>query len=158
MIVIAIVAWVVGVGAVGVLLTRRGPWYEGLRKPAWQPPDWLFGPVWTAIYLAAAWAWWQAWGPAAARPGSQMGIVVAFLVNGLLNLGWSYLFFWRRRPDWALLEVRLLLVSIVMLIAVIAPVDRAAAWLIVPYLVWVGFASILNAALVRLNGPFTGTR
>ncbi|MDX2060354.1 MAG: TspO/MBR family protein [Gemmatimonadales bacterium] len=157
MIVIAIVAWVVGVGAVGVLLTRRGAWYEGLRKPAWQPPDWLFGPVWTAIYLAAASAWWQAWGPAAARPGSQLGIVVAFLANGLLNLGWSYLFFWRRRPDWALLEVRLLLVSIVMLIAVIAPVNRAAAWLIVPYLVWVGFASILNAALVRLNGPF-GTR
>ncbi|MBL8987257.1 MAG: tryptophan-rich sensory protein [Gemmatimonadetes bacterium] len=158
MIVIAIVAWVVGVGAGGVLLTRRGAWYDGLRKPAWQPPDWLFGPAWTAIYLAAAWAWWQAWGPAAARPGLQLGIVVAFLANGLLNLGWSYLFFWRRRPDWALLEVRLLLVSIVMLIAVIAPVDRAAAWLIVPYLVWVGFASILNAALVRLNRPFAGTR
>ncbi len=158
MIIIVIVAWVVGLGAGGALLTRLGPWYDGLRKPGWKPPDWLFGPVWTGIFLAAGWAWWEGWGAAAEQPGSRLAIAVAFLANGLLNLLWSYLFFWRRRPDWALIEVRLLLASIVMLIAVLAPVDRGAAWLIVPYLVWVGFASILNAAVVRLNAPFPTNR
>jgi tryptophan-rich sensory protein len=156
-IILAIIIWVGLLGAGGAFLTRLGPWYYGLRMPAWNPPDWLFGPVWTAIFLLAAVAWWRARAAAGVGSSARGAIALAFAANGILNLGWSYLFFWRQRPDWALTEVWLLVVSILALIGVTVRVDALAGWLVAPYLGWVLFASRLNAAVVRLNAPFPGT-
>jgi len=148
------------VAVAGMALTRLGPWYRGLVKPSWQPPDWAFGPVWTVVFTGTAWAAARMWTRATTDPTApdvlRWVVVLAFVVNGALNVGWTWCFFWRRRPDWALREVVVLWSSIVVLIALALPFDGAAAALLVPYLVWVAFAAVLNRAIVRLNGPFPG--
>lgn len=152
--VIAIAGWILTVGAGGALLTRLDSWYYSLSFPSWKPPDWLFGPAWTAIFLAAGFAWWLAWEPAAGQASLRAAIVAAFLLNAALNLFWSYLFFWRRRPDWALLEVPFLAGSIVLMIWTTSLARPLAGSFVVPYLLWVLFASVLNRAVVRRNQPF----
>ena len=144
------VAWVVAVAGMGGWLTRLDEWYYELDKPPWQPPDWLFGPAWTTIFLCAAVALVVAW-RAAPEPGA---ILAVYIVNGLLNMIWSFLFFRLHRPDIALLETIGLWLSIVAIMVVIAP--HAGAWtmLLLPYLLWVTFAFVLNAAIVRRNRPF----
>ncbi|UCE32037.1 MAG: tryptophan-rich sensory protein [Burkholderiales bacterium] len=141
------------VAFVGSLLTDIGPWYQALQKPRWQPPDWLFGPVWTTIFACIALAALLAWRRTAAGSG-RAWLLTAFAVNALLNVTWSLLFFALRRPDWALAEIGLLWVSIGVLVLLAGRRDRRAGWLLAPYLLWVGFAAALNAAIVRLNGPF----
>ena len=141
-------------GLLGALVTDLSAWYYDLRKPSWQPPDWLFGPAWTLIFglaaLAGILAWRGAWGSA-----DRTRMLVLFAVNALLNVGWSWLFFRSHRPDWALLEVGFLWLSIVVLMIALWPMSRGASWLLAPYLVWVTFATVLNFAIVRLNQPFT---
>jgi tryptophan-rich sensory protein len=141
-------------GTAGALITDLSSWYFGLRKPSWQPPDWLFGPAWTLIFTLAAVAGYRAWTAGHGQPG-RIRILPFFAANGLLNMAWSWLFFAIKRPDWALYEVGFLWLSIVALIFVLAPFSRLAGWLLVPYLAWVSFASILNRAIVELNRPFT---
>ncbi|MBS0558540.1 MAG: tryptophan-rich sensory protein [Proteobacteria bacterium] len=149
-IVVAIVAVTV-VAVAGALLTRIDGWYRALRKPTWQPPDWLFGPVWTAIFAMVAASGVLAW--RATEDGGPRGWILGlFALNGVLNMAWSGLFFTLRRPDWALAEVVPLWLSIVALIVAIAPVSSVGAWLLVPYLLWVAFAAFLNLTVVRLNG------
>jgi translocator protein len=140
-------------GALGALVTDLSSWYYMLRKPSWQPPEWLFGPAWTAIFGLAAMAGVLAWrnAPTAHARGR---IVILFVVNSALNVAWSWLFFRLHRPDWALYEVGFLWLSIVALIVALWPLSRTAAALLLPYLVWVTFASVLNLAVVRLNQPF----
>lgn len=145
----------VSVAMAGRLLTELGPWYRALAKPAWQPPDWLFGPAWTLIFAfataSAATGWLYAPDRAARRR-----MVALFGVNALLNVLWSALFFHLHRPDWALAEVGLLWLSIALLMVALAAWSRRAAALLAPYLAWVTFAAVLNFAIVRLNGPFGG--
>lgn len=150
MIVVAIVAWVLALGGVGAWLTKLGPWYYALRQPDWKPSDLWFGPVWTTIFLLAGVAWWLAWGRATS-PTDRALIVTVYLVNGVLNAGWSYLFFYRQRPDWGLIEVPFLWLSIAAMIVVVGRLSPLGGWLLAPYLVWVSFASVLNRAIVRLN-------
>ena len=151
--VIAAIAWAVTLGVVGGLFTPIGSWYRNLRKPAWQPPDWLFGPAWTVILGLAGWAAVLGW-EAAASDAQRQAVVTVFLINGLFHLLWSPLFFKAHRPDWALVEVVFLWASLVAMIAVLAPLSPFAAWLIAPYLAWVSFAAFLNWTIVRLNRPF----
>lgn len=139
----------------GGLLTDVGPWYRALRKPSWQPPDWLFGPAWTLILGLAAWAGVQAW-EGAPNAAGRVQVAVLFALNAVLHVSWSLLFFRLRRPDWALAEVVFLWLSIVALVIGLAPFSALASWLLAPYLLWVTFASWLNLAVVRLNGPFGG--
>jgi tryptophan-rich sensory protein len=146
-------SWGVAVAGLGAWLTELTPWYYGLRKPAWQPPDWLFGPAWTVILALASLAAFLAWRNAQ-DPGTRALVVVLFVANGLLNIAWSPLFFTLRRPDWALAEVPLLWLSILAPIMLLAPVSAAASLLLVPYLAWVTFATLLNWTIVRLNRPF----
>lgn len=141
------------VALAGGLLTTTGPWYESLRRPAWKPPDWAFGPVWTTIFTLTAISAVMAWN-ADAGFASRSALVVAYGINAALNIAWSGLFFRLRRPDWALLEVVFLWISIAALILVTARVSGLAAGLLLPYLLWVGVAACLNRAIVRLNGPF----
>ncbi len=139
------------VAALGASATDVGPWYQALAKPSWQPPDWLFGPVWTLIYGLCALAGVIAWRAAASRAQRQR-ILLALAANALFNVLWSELFFKLRRPDWALVEVVAFWTSIVVLIVVLWPISAQAARLIWPYLAWVTFAAVLNLAVVRLNG------
>jgi len=141
------------VAGLGALLTQLGPWYYRLRKPAWQPPDWLFGPAWTVIFALSALAGVLYWRRAAAREERQQ-VIAAFALNAFLNALWSLLFFRLERPDWALYEVAFLWLSIVILIVLIRRVSRSGGWLLVPYVLWVSFAAFLNWTILRLNGPF----
>ncbi len=149
---IAAVGAIIVAGA-GAVMTRLDAWYYGLRKPWFQPPDWLFGPAWTVILGLWAWSAVLAW-QAAPTPGAQACVASMFTLNGLLNILWNILFFTLKRPDWALVETVILWLSLVALVAGLAPWSMTASLLILPYLVWVSFASVLNLTIVRLNAPF----
>lgn len=138
---------------VGGLATPIGQWYRDLRKPSWQPPNWLFGPAWTILLGLAAWSAAIAWN-AAPDAAARTSVVILFAVNALFHFLWSPLFFALRRPDWALIEVVFLWASLVALLVGLAPISTFAALLIVPYFLWVSFAAVLNQAIVRLNRPF----
>ena len=140
----------------GALSTDLGPWYASLRQPPWKPSDLWFGPAWTLIYARAALAGVQAWLRTPDR-GARDTLIAAFAINGTLNVVWSLLFFRLRRPDWALAEVGLLWLSILLLIVIAGRRRVSAGWLLAPYLGWVTFAAVLNAAVVRLNSPFGAT-
>jgi translocator protein len=142
-----------GVGILGMITTDLGPWYVDLHKPAWQPPDALFGPVWTLIFALAALSFILYWHRLAAR-NDRLEVIAAFLINGFLNILWSLLFFRFKRPDWALYEVGFLWISIVVMIALVKRSSTSAAALLLPYLVWVSFAAVLNLEIVQLNMPF----
>ena len=143
----------IALAVLGALSTDIGAWYANLREPAWKPPDALFGPAWTLIYACAATAGVRAWTRTRERPQRDW-ILVAFALNGTLNVLWSLLFFRLHRPDWALMEVGALWASIVLLMWLLGRRARSAAWLLLPYLVWVSFAAALNASVVELNAPF----
>jgi tryptophan-rich sensory protein len=134
----------------GGALTKLGPWYEKLQKPSWQPPGWLFGPAWTVIGGLTVWSAVIAWTPLRSR-SERRRLILLFAANGVLNVLWSLLFFNRRRPDWALIEVVPLWLSVAALIGNTAPRTPRAAWLLAPYLAWVSFAAFLNLTIVRLN-------
>ena len=135
------------------MLTEIGPWYRGLRKPSWQPPDWLFGPAWTLILSLAGISAVLAWN-SAPDDGVRTRVVLLFAANWMCHLAWSPLFFKSRRPDWALMEVPLLWLSVLAIIVGVAPYSLTASLLMAPYLGWVAFAAYLNFTVVRLNGPF----
>ena len=151
--IVGAVAWGVVVAGGGAWLTELSPWYFALRKPSWQPPDWLFGPAWTVILGLASLSAYFAWRAAPDR-GSRLLIVGLFLLNGAANLAWSPLFFKLRRPDWALWEVPVLWLSVLLPIVLLLPISRISSLLLVPYLAWVSFAAFLNLTIVRLNQPF----
>jgi translocator protein len=138
------------VAVLGGLATDIGPWYRALNKPSWQPPDWLFGPVWTLIFglagLSAALAWRSAEGGA-----SREIIVLLFLANAFFNVLWSVLFFRLKRPDWALAEAAPLWLSVLLPMIFVAHYSRLSSLLLAPYLLWVAFAIVLNYKIVRLN-------
>jgi tryptophan-rich sensory protein len=144
------------VAGIGALMTDLGPWYERLHRPWFQPPDWLFGPAWTAIFAMAAIAGYLAW---QARPPIRLWGLIAglFAANGVLNIAWSALYFRLHRPDWALAETAALWLSVLALIFALRRCTRTGSLLMVPYLAWVSFAAVLNLAVVRLNYPFTGS-
>lgn len=141
------------VAGLGALLTDLDDWYRQLAQPAWKPPDWLFGPAWTAIFAMAAAAAVSGWRKAPDQ-ASRRWILALFTINGSLNLLWSLLYFRLRRPDWALIEVALLWLSVLLLIVVLGRYSRTAAWLLLPYLAWITIAGALNWGTVQLNKPF----
>jgi tryptophan-rich sensory protein len=125
-----------------------GEWYAALDKPWWNPPSWLFGPVWSLLYALMGIAAWRVWCSAAPDRAVALRWWWAQLV---LNAAWTPLFFGLRRPDLAFLEILALEALIIVTIWRSFAVDRVAAALLVPYAAWVGFASVLNLALWRLN-------
>lgn len=141
------------VAGAGTTMTELGPWYRSLKQPDWTPPDWAFGVIWTAMFSLIAISTVQAW-RRAPDEGAESNVIGLFALNGALNLFWSLLFFKLQRPDWALIEVAFLWLSTLALIVVIGRYARLAALLLVPYLIWVGIATVLNYQVVQLNGPF----
>jgi tryptophan-rich sensory protein len=136
---------VVGGGLVIGYLTAPGDWYAQLDKPAFNPPGWVFGPVWTVLYILIAIAGWRVWRGDRGRPmklwWTQLG----------LNFLWPLVFFWAHQIGLALALIVLLLAAILAFIAATWREDRAAAWLFAPYAAWVAFASVLNASIFALN-------
>jgi tryptophan-rich sensory protein len=128
---------------------QPGGWYRNLNKPSWNPPDWLFPIAWTLLYAMIAVAGWLVW-RTAGFGGAGAALAVYFL-QLVLNAGWSALFFGLRRPDWAFYEVIALWASILGCVVLFWPIHAGAAWLMVPYLLWVTFAAVLNAEIWRRN-------
>ncbi|MFM2196772.1 MAG: hypothetical protein RLZZ505_204 [Verrucomicrobiota bacterium] len=126
-----------------------GDWYASLDKPSWNPPGWIFGPVWSALYAmmaVAAWLVWKQGGFAIRR--KALGL---FLAQLLLNALWTPLFFGMHLPGVAFAEILLLWLAIAATLIVFRSVNRTASWLLVPYLAWVSFAAVLNGTLWRMN-------
>jgi tryptophan-rich sensory protein len=147
----AMAALVVAAG--GATITDLGPWYQGLAQPDWAPPGWLYGVAWTLIFALAAMASLAAW-RAAPSVKARTNVIGLFAFNGFLNVLWSLLFFRVQRPEWALVEVALLWLSIAGLIVYCGRFSKLSAWLLLPYIAWVSVAAALNYAIVQLNGPF----
>ncbi len=144
-------------GAVGLLTQDAIPgWYEQLEKPAWTPPQWLFGPVWTALYATMGFAAWLVWRrgrtaeDSAVRRGSQVALGL-YTLQLVVNLAWSPVFFTMQRLGLALAVILVLWGLIAAMIERFARIHPLAAALLVPYLVWVTFATALNAAIWWLN-------
>lgn len=144
-------AWVAASFSAGLAGARSmpGEWYEALAKPSWNPPNWVFGPVWTALYIMMGTAAWRVW----RRDGFRDAGIPLTLFSGhlVLNALWSYLFFGIRRPDVAFYEILALLAAIVTVGVMFWRRDRAAGLLMVPYALWVAFATFLNLTLWRMN-------
>jgi tryptophan-rich sensory protein len=124
-------------------------WYAGLIKPSWTPPDWVFGPVWSALYVmmaVAAWLVWRRGGLAAARLP-----VTLFMIQLALNVAWSILFFGLRLPGMAFAEIVILWSAILVTSIAFRQLSRAAGYLLLPYLFWVSFAAALNFAIWQMN-------
>ena len=133
----------------GVTTPAIADWYAGLNRPAWTPPNWLFGPVWTALYIMMAVAAWLVWRK---RRNMRVGLPIAiWAIQLALNLAWSVLFFGLRNPMLALIDIFLLLTMIIATFTLFWPIRRLAGWLLVPYIAWVGYATALNYAIWRLN-------
>ncbi|WP_246832874.1 MULTISPECIES: TspO/MBR family protein [unclassified Thalassospira] len=143
---------IISVAGGAATATSVGDWYQTLNKPFFNPPNWLFGPVWSIIYALIAVAGWRVWCKTGFLP--QTGGRTVFILYGaqlVLNLLWSFLFFGAQSPLAGLIDIVPLLVLILANIAVFWPIDRMAGWLMVPYALWVGFATLLNSAIWWLN-------
>lgn len=136
----------VGLAAITGARYMPGAWYQGLAKPAWTPPDWLFPIAWTVLYFMIAIAGWKVW-----QAEGLGAALVIWLVGLVLNATWSYVMFGRHEIGLALVNVAALWLSIVAFIWAAWHVDRDASYLFMPYLVWVSFATALNAAVWQLN-------
>lgn len=124
-------------------------WYRSIEKPAWNPPSWIFGPVWTALYFAIGTAGWLVWRKSGFR-GAQWAMTI-FAIQLILNAAWSPVFFGMGRPDLAFVLIIVLLVTILMTVVAFRKHDQRAAWLLFPYVLWVSFATALNYAIMVLN-------
>jgi tryptophan-rich sensory protein len=148
---LALAGWVALTFCAPVLgvISQPGAWYDSLEKPSWNPPSWIFGPVWTTLYLMMAVAAWRVW----QRGGwlAQRRPLTLYLVQLALNAIWSPLFFLMQRPDLALVDILLLWAALVLTLRAFWRVDTPAGLLLVPYLAWVSFATGLNLTLWQMN-------
>lgn len=153
-----VVSAVVAVGAVatasilGQIATypNLSPWFAGLTKPSFNPPNWVFAPVWTALYALMAFALWRIFRSRGSR--LRTTAVSLFFIQLALNAAWSWMFFWAHSPLLGLINIVPQLLAVFATIAAFARLDRLAAWCLVPLALWVSYASILNVSLWRLNG------
>ncbi|HXW00309.1 MAG TPA: TspO/MBR family protein [Anaerolineae bacterium] len=149
---IAVLLPIIGGGVIGLLTSRDvSSWYPTLQKPAWNPPNWIFGPVWTILYGLMGLASWLIWRKQGEQEGQVRSALNWYALQLGLNFLWSVLFFGLRRPDLALLEIVLLWGTILITITKFARIDRLATGLMIPYQLWVTFAAALNAAIWWLN-------
>jgi benzodiazapine receptor len=140
------------VGGAAGWATAQGvrDWYPALEKPPFNPPAWVFGPVWTLLYLLMGVAFFLVWRRASAS-GTAGGAMGAYGVQLFLNFLWSFFFFWARSPGWAFAEILLLWLVLARTVILFYRESRWAGWMMTPYLAWVTFASVLNGAIWILN-------
>jgi benzodiazapine receptor len=131
----------------GLASANASTYYESLTLPSWAPPGWLFGVVWTPLYVLIAIAPWLVWRE---RLDNSVGMAIGFwAVQLVLNALWTWIFFAWERPGAALVEIMILFVAVTLTIVLFRPISKLAALLLVPYLLWVGFAAALNYAIWR---------
>jgi len=142
-----------GAGIIGSFFTAptvQSDWYLQLKKPGFQPPGWLFGPVWITLFLLMGIALYLVWNSSA--PVEKIKIpLLMFAVNLALNIGWSFCFFYLKNPGLAFFEIVVLWATILLTLILFYQVNKVGTWLLVPYLAWVSFASILNLSIWNLN-------
>lgn len=145
------IALPLGLGAIAGLFTAEAipVWYETLIRPSFNPPNWLFGPVWTTLYILMGISLFLVWNQSASKK-RNMAILVFFLQMAL-NFCWSFIFFYFNQIGIALIEIIFLWASIVIMLVLFYKIKPIAAYINIPYLLWVTFASILNASYYILN-------
>lgn len=126
-------------------------WYQTINKPSFNPPNWIFGPVWTFLYVLMGIGSWMIWLKRNKLRNQVPTALIIYFITLVLNFLWSILFFKFENPTLAVVNIALLWASIVWLITKWKPINRTAAYIQIPYLLWVSFATILNAAIVYLN-------
>jgi len=138
-------------GALGGIATASsvGSWYQTIAKPSWNPPSWVFGPVWTTLYILMAIAAWRIWQKTDA-PG-RVSALRWFWLQLVLNTAWSFLFFGLRNPGLAFIEILFIWTAIIVTLVKFSRIDRLAAALWSPYVAWVSFATVLNGTIWWLN-------
>ena len=149
---------IIAFGSLSGLLTQSSVenWYPSLQKPSFNPPNWLFGPVWLVMYFLMGISFGRIWQVLSksrypiVKQFARRGIIV-FMIHFLINLSWTPVFFGLKSPSWALVLIITLLILIIILIRHFFRLDRVAAFVLVPYLAWVLFATILNVSIVLLN-------
>jgi translocator protein len=142
----------VAIGATSGFFTVTGveSWYQTINKPSWNPPSWIFGPVWTSLYVMMGIALYLVWKSDSSSILKKTAFIL-FAVQLLFNFFWSFIFFNQQQVGWALVEMLIMWVLILLTIFAFANVSKTAAWLLVPYIVWVSFAAILNFTIWKLN-------
>lgn len=148
MVIAAICLAVAGIGS-SFMPSAPSEWFTTLNKPSWNPPNWVFGPVWSLLYLMMAVAAWLVWRQLGWR-GAALPLAL-FAVQLLLNGAWTGMFFGLRRPWIAFAEIVLLWCAILATLLSFWRVTPVAGWLMIPYLAWVSFAAVLNLTLARMN-------
>ncbi|WP_166820027.1 TspO/MBR family protein [Thalassoroseus pseudoceratinae] len=140
-----------GAGGLGAIATTPeiDGWYRTLQKPTWNPPGWVFGPVWTTLYVLMAIAAWLVWKNRGYRAAAVPLMLFGFQL--LLNIAWSWIFFAAHKPGWAFVEIVVLWLAITATLISFYRESHLASGLLVPYLVWVSFAAVLNFEIWRLN-------
>ena len=141
------------VAGLGSSLTVLDGWYFALRQPPWKPPDPAFGLIWSVIFSLCAISAWLGWHTLEARSQRHKWLIL-WALNAFFNVFWSLIYFKWHRPDWSIYELVFIWLSVLVLMLFIYPKRRAAAWLLLPYLVWVTIAGALNYSTIVLNGPF----
>jgi translocator protein len=141
-----------GVGIASGLLSQNeiNNWFSTLNKPAWNPPGYIFGPVWTTLYFLMGTSLWLIW-KTKAPENHKRNAVTIFIIQLFLNFWWSLLFFKLHSPGLAFSDIVLLLISILFTIYYFSVISKLAAWLLVPYLAWVSFATALNYTIWLMN-------
>ncbi|MEO8272350.1 MAG: TspO/MBR family protein [Aureliella sp.] len=136
-------------GGLATTSSVNDDWFANLNKPSWNPPNWIFGPVWSALYLMMAIAAWLVWKQSGFA--KSKGALIWFGLHLILNILWSVLFFALRQPSWAAIEILILWISIAVSIMLFSRHSKLAAGLLTPYLAWVTFAAFLNMVIWSLN-------
>jgi benzodiazapine receptor len=148
--VVIITLCVVVISLLGQMATNsQGEWFKSLAKPSWNPPGWLFGPVWSTIYvlliISASIVWHRTIG------SERSKLMKLYALNGLFNLAWSFCFFQAESTALGMIDIVLVWITVLLLVIMTWPVSRPASLMLVPYLLWVTFASVLNFSIMRLN-------
>jgi translocator protein len=140
-----------GLGAIAGLFTSEAvpEWFATLNRPSFSPPNWIFGPVWTTLYILLGISFFLIWKQEASKQRNQA--IIVFLVQMALNFAWSFIFFYFNRIGLALAEIILLWTSIIIMLVLFFKLKPLAAYVNIPYLIWVSFATILNASYYLLN-------
>lgn len=142
---------VVAISFIGQMATDpRSEWFTSLAKPSWNPPNWLFGPVWSTIYIlliiSASLIWHRT------QAGERSSLMKLYAINALFNLVWSFCFFQAESTVLGMIDIILVWITVLLLVVRTWPISKPASVMLMPYLLWVTFASALNFAIMQLNG------
>lgn len=138
-------------GAIGSFATAPAipTWYRGLEKPGFNPPSWVFGPVWTALYILIGISFYLIWSSVSFKKHKRA--LILFIIQLVLNTGWSLVFFGLQQPFWALIEITVLWIAILLTTVEFFKINKKAGLILLPYTLWVTFAAVLNFSIWQLN-------